>query len=73
MFDLNQLEPSDRKDPEGMPLAFLGNADVRLYVSRRSSPMPFYYRNADGDELMFVHRGSGTIETDLVRTVPVLE
>ena len=35
-----------------------------LYVSRRSQPMPFYYRNADGDELMFVHRGSGTIETD---------
>ena len=26
--------------------------------------MPFYYRNADGDELMFVHRGEGTIETD---------
>ena len=26
--------------------------------------MPFYYRNADGDELYFVHRGSGTIETD---------
>ena len=27
-------------------------------------PMPFYYRNADGDELIFVHRGSGIIETD---------
>ena len=26
--------------------------------------MPFYYRNADGDELIFVHRGSGVIETD---------
>jgi homogentisate 1,2-dioxygenase len=26
--------------------------------------MPFYYRNADGDELYFVHRGEGTIETD---------
>ena len=26
--------------------------------------MPFYYRNADGDELVFVHRGEGTLETD---------
>ncbi len=63
-FDLNKLEPSDLRDPEGSPVAFLGNQDVTLYVSRRSHGMPFYYRNADGDELMFVHRGHGTIETD---------
>jgi homogentisate 1,2-dioxygenase len=64
LFDLNQLTPSDCSDPAGMPIAFLGNHDVRLYVSRRSAPMPFYYRNADGDELIFVHRGKGVIETD---------
>jgi homogentisate 1,2-dioxygenase len=64
LFDLNQLAPTDAHDPEGMPVAFLGNHDVTLYVSRRSEPMPFYYRNADGDELIFVHRGKGTVETD---------
>jgi len=64
LFDLNKMAPSDLTDPCGMPQAFLANQDVKLYVSRRSAPMPFYYRNADGDELMFVHRGSGTIETD---------
>jgi homogentisate 1,2-dioxygenase len=64
LFDLNRLAPSDCHDPEGMPMAFLGNHDVTLYVSRRSQPMPFYYRNADGDELIFVHRGRGAIETD---------
>ncbi|HLX45205.1 MAG TPA: homogentisate 1,2-dioxygenase [Bryobacteraceae bacterium] len=63
-LDLNQLAPTDRDDPNGAPVAFLGNDDVKLYVSRRSKPMPFYYRNADGDELLFVHRGEGTIETD---------
>ena len=47
-----------------MPVAVLGNQDVQIYVSRRSEPMPFYYRNADGDELIFVHRGDGVIETD---------
>src|SRR2546427_1908025 len=63
-FDLNQLTPTDQRDAGGMPGAFLGNDDVTLYVSRRAEPMPFYFRNADGDELLFVHRGEGTIETD---------
>lgn len=63
-FDLNHLSPSDRTDPRGTPLAFLGNADLRISVSRRSHAMPFYVRNADWDELWFVHRGSGTLETD---------
>ncbi len=51
-------------DAEGEPTTFLGNNDVQLSVSRRSKPMPFYFRNSDGDELYFVHRGEGTIETD---------
>ena len=63
-FDLNLLEPSDLGNVQGEPLAFLANSDVTLSVSRRSRPMPFYFRNADGDELFFVHRGEGIIETD---------
>lgn len=63
-LDLNLLEPSDLRDPQGSPAAVLGNNEVKVYVSRRSEPMPFYYRNADGDELLFVHRGEGVIETD---------
>src|SRR5262249_757671 len=59
-----RLDPSDRDDPEGLPLRFLGNDDVRFSVSRRSRPMPFCFRNADGDELWFVHRGRGVVETD---------
>ena len=26
--------------------------------------MPFYYRNADADDVYFIHRGEGRIETD---------
>jgi homogentisate 1,2-dioxygenase len=63
-FDLNQVLPLDLGDPNGRPLAILANNDVTLFVSRRSHPMPFYYRNADGDELHFVHRGQGIVETD---------
>jgi len=47
-LDLNLVEPSDLNDPSGSPVVVLGNQDVRLYISRRSEPMPFYYRNADG-------------------------
>lgn len=63
-FDLNKLQPSDQNDANGAPEAFLGNEDVVLSVSRRSDAMPFYYRNADGDQLIFVHRGEGLLETD---------
>ncbi|MDH4071373.1 MAG: homogentisate 1,2-dioxygenase, partial [Ignavibacteria bacterium] len=63
-FDLNKLEPSDLNDPKGAPVPFIGNDDLTVSVSRRSKPMPYYYRNADADELYFIHRGEGTIETD---------
>ena len=63
-FDLNNLEPTDRRDPRGWPVAFLSNAELRISISRRSEPMPFYARNADWDELIFVHRGMGVIESD---------
>ncbi|MGA9120839.1 MAG: homogentisate 1,2-dioxygenase [Bacteroidota bacterium] len=63
-LDLNKLAPTDGTDPGGAPVAFLGNADVVMSVSRRTEPMPFYFRNADGDELYFIHRGIGTMETD---------
>ncbi len=64
LIDTTVLEPTDHSDPEGSPITFLANNDVRLMISRRSAPMPFTYRNADGDELYFVHEGSGRFETD---------
>jgi len=63
-LDLNQLRPADLDDDRGDSLPFLGNADLRVAVSRRSRPMPYCFRNADRDELYFVHRGEGVIETD---------
>jgi homogentisate 1,2-dioxygenase len=63
-FDFNQLEPPDLTDADGGPAAVLGNDEIQISVSRRAEPMPFCFRNADGDELYFVHRGHGVIETD---------
>ncbi len=40
----------------------LGNADVRISYVVATEPSP-YYRNAVGDECVYVEQGSGTLET----------
>ncbi len=47
----------------GRRLLFL-NADVRLSWGVAEEPWGFFYRNADADEVLFVHRGAGRLETD---------
>jgi homogentisate 1,2-dioxygenase len=42
----------------------LDNDDVRIAFARLTQPMGYFYKNADGDELLFVHAGNGTLETD---------
>lgn len=42
----------------------LGNDDVTISFARIAEPMRYYFRNADSDEVLFVHGGGGTIETD---------
>ncbi len=49
---------------EGEPCFLLENADVKLGVARLQAPMTVFARNGDGDEVRFIHEGSGTLETD---------
>lgn len=63
-FYLDRVVPTDMNDSRGVPEPVLYNDDVILSISRRSEAAPYYSRNADGDELFFIHRGEGTIETD---------
>lgn len=63
-LDLNLLKPDDLTNPAGGPIKFLANNDVALWVSRRSAAAPHYMRNGDADEVHFVHRGEGVVETD---------
>ncbi|HYC01150.1 MAG TPA: homogentisate 1,2-dioxygenase [Candidatus Limnocylindrales bacterium] len=58
------IDASDRTDPCGGLTRCFYNDDLTISVSRRSEPMPFWLRNADGDELWFVHRGTGVMETE---------
>ncbi|WBX85211.1 homogentisate 1,2-dioxygenase [Sphingosinicella microcystinivorans] len=58
------LEPEDLHDPRGKPLRVFHNADVTISISRRSAPMPYYARSAEGDQVFFVHEGTGTFATE---------
>ncbi|MGC1380747.1 MAG: homogentisate 1,2-dioxygenase [Candidatus Baltobacteraceae bacterium] len=44
-------------------VALLGNDDVAISVALAARPMEYFYRNTGGDELLFIHHGSGIIES----------
>jgi homogentisate 1,2-dioxygenase len=41
----------------------LWNADVEMAICRPASGQDYFYRNGEGDEVVFVHEGSGTLES----------
>lgn len=45
-------------------VAFLENQDCIISFGLIDRAMPYFFRNADADEVLFVHRGGGEIETD---------
>ena len=63
-YDLRRLEGAKGDDWLSARQGLLGNADVRLSLSTLAAPMPYLFRNADADEILFVHQGAGRLETD---------
>lgn len=64
LFDLNALgEEVSSLSPWVMP-DILSNPHCRYRIWRLHEPMPFLVRNADGDELLFIHEGSGEFYCD---------
>jgi homogentisate 1,2-dioxygenase len=67
--DAHQHHLMDTADvaPAGDPISgrrlLMWNNDVELWFCRTAEEMPYYYRNGEGDECIFVHKGSGTLET----------
>jgi len=56
-FDFNTLTPPDRT-------LLLYNNDVSFSIDRLQKKNDWFFRNADGDEIFFIHRGSGRLQTD---------
>lgn len=50
-------------DPVTARRALLGNSDVILGVSHPTTPMNYFYRNAQAYEVWFVHEGRGTLRS----------
>ena len=53
--------------PEGDEITgrrlLMWNDDVEISLCRPTEPMDYFFRNGEGDEVIFVHEGSGTLET----------
>ena len=53
--------------PEGDEISgrrtLMWNDDVEISLCRPDSHMDYFFRNGEGDEVIFVHEGSGTLET----------
>lgn len=62
-FDSSDLAPGGDPLTARRLLAF--NDDLEIWLSRPDRPMHGWYRNGEADELVFVHEGSGTLETVL--------
>lgn len=46
------------------PQVLLRNSDVQIGISKLTGEMKVFVRNADGDEVRFIHEGEGTLQTD---------
>jgi homogentisate 1,2-dioxygenase len=42
---------------------FMANNDLAIGVARPNRQMDYFYRNGEGDEMLFVHEGTGKIES----------
>ncbi len=61
-FNLNRLE-SDGSSPWGAA-PVMGNAHLQMRYWRTGAPMDHLVRNADGDDLLFIHEGEGDLFCD---------
>lgn len=50
-------------DPIEGRVHLLVNEDVALAVAQPTEKMDYFFRNSDGDEVLFVHEGEGVVET----------
>ncbi|QKI81877.1 homogentisate 1,2-dioxygenase [Kroppenstedtia eburnea] len=50
-------------DPVEGRVHLLANEDVAIGVVRPTKPMDYFFRNSDGDEVLFVHEGEGEFQS----------
>ncbi len=63
-YNFNLLNTDCETDYLTSRKSYLENKDVRILFSEIKSEMNYFFRNADADEVLFIHQGHGLIETD---------
>lgn len=44
-------------------IPILGNDEVNLYIARPDKEMSYWYKHSAGDDVLFIHEGTGILET----------
>src|SRR5213593_1426894 len=60
-FKTKELEKSG--DPVSARVVLLHNNDVSVAIAVPDQKMKYYYRNGQGDDMYFIHEGTGRIQT----------
>ncbi|UBF29956.1 homogentisate 1,2-dioxygenase (plasmid) [Kovacikia minuta CCNUW1] len=60
---LRTAEGMSEGDAIAARIPLMANSDVCISVARPTEPMSYWYRFALGDEVIFVHQGSGVLES----------
>jgi homogentisate 1,2-dioxygenase len=60
---LRAIQAPSRGDAIDARLPLMGNSDVVLYVARPTEPMQYWYKHAQGDDVLFIHDGTGMLES----------
>ena len=63
LFNFNEIGSDQANSPWSVP-TLLHNAHCKMRTWRLVQPMDFLVRNADGDELLFIHEGSAELYCD---------
>jgi homogentisate 1,2-dioxygenase len=61
LADLRGVEPSG--DPLSGRQLLMFNNDLEVSVCKPTEPLEGFYRNGEGDEVIYVHRGGGVLRT----------
>ncbi|WP_047045747.1 homogentisate 1,2-dioxygenase [Vibrio mexicanus] len=62
-FNFNHVEGTTQDSPWDVP-SLLHNKECSVRIWKLAEPMPNLVRNADGDDLLFIHRGSAEFYCD---------
>lgn len=71
-FQTDEMTPQEENDPILGRNFVLGNEDVKIGVVSPTKEMDYFYKNSDGDEVLFVHEGQGELQSTL-GTLPFKE